>query len=108
MECGSLHRFFGSFQFVVSSFQFFKIVSILFIHVSFFTAPNSAPESGRDDRTPRRSRATHAPLGQALVFNREWTRSNAKGAEHSFSLREKVAAGRMRVNGRMVFAQATV
>jgi len=47
------------------SFQFFKTLSILSIHVSFFTVPNSAPESGGDSRTPRRSRDNPKPLGQA-------------------------------------------
>ena len=42
-------------------------------------------------------------LAKRMFFNREWTRSNANVAEHSFSLREKVAAGRMMVNPRMVF-----
>ncbi|MFQ3168085.1 MAG: hypothetical protein ACI8QI_000623 [Limisphaerales bacterium] len=36
-------------------------------------------------------------LAKRLFFNREWTRSDANETEHSFSLREKVAAGRMRV-----------
>ncbi len=47
-------------------------------------------------------------LGQALVFNHEWTRRNANEAEHSFSLREKVAGGRMRVKTLgCFFAKAT-
>ncbi|MFQ3168816.1 MAG: hypothetical protein ACI8QI_001370 [Limisphaerales bacterium] len=96
--------FFGSFQFQVFSFQFFKTVSILSKHVSFFTAPNSAPESGRDGRTPRRSRDTPRRLAKRVFFIREWTRRNANDAEHSFSLREKVAEGRMRVKRRMFFA----
>jgi hypothetical protein len=36
-------------------------------------------------------------LAKRLFFNREWTRSDANETEHSFSLREKVATGRMRV-----------
>jgi hypothetical protein len=36
-------------------------------------------------------------LAKRLSFNREWTRRNANEAEHPFSLREKVADGRMRV-----------
>ena len=38
-------------------------------------------------------------LAKRLFFNREWTRSDANETEHSFSLREKVAVGRMRVSG---------
>ena len=45
------------------SFQFFKI---LFIHVPFFTVPDSAPESGEDSRTPRRSRGTRTRLGKGV------------------------------------------
>ena len=47
-------------------------------------------------------------LAKRLFFNREWTPSNANEAEHSFSLREKVAAGRMRVKHWMFFAKITV
>ena len=41
-------------------------------------------------------------LAKRLFFNREWTRSDANETEHSFSLREKVAAGRMRVKTGMI------
>jgi hypothetical protein len=48
-----------------SADSFSKTLSILFIYVSFFAVPNSAPESGGDSRTPRRSRDKTNAVGGA-------------------------------------------